>query len=56
MEWPWSAELVDVFEHDDAGFDRDAEQSKEADAGGNAEMRSGEEGAHSRPPRGRRLR
>ena len=32
------AQLVDVFEHDDAGLHRDAEERQKADAGGDAEV------------------
>ena len=35
---PARAQLIDVFEHDDAGLHRNAEQRQEADAGRNAEI------------------
>ncbi len=38
-----SPELVDVFQHDDAGLDRHPEERQETDAGGHAEVRTGEQ-------------
>ena len=32
------AQLVDEFDHDDAGFDRDSKERKESDRGGNREV------------------
>ena len=46
------AQLVDVFEHDDAGLHGDAEQRQESDAGGNAEMRAGEKQRQQAAERG----
>ena len=37
------AQLIDVFDHDDAGLHRNAEQRQEADARGDAEMRARDE-------------
>ncbi len=37
------AELINVFEHDHAGFHRDAEERKESNAGRNAQMRAGDQ-------------
>jgi hypothetical protein len=41
------AQLVDVFEHDDAGLHGDSEKGEEADAGGNAEVRAGDQEARA---------
>ncbi len=46
------AHLVDVFEHDDANLNRDAEECEEADAGGDGEKLVWVMKRASRPPRG----
>src|ERR1022692_2381426 len=38
---PSTAELVNVFEHDNAGLHRHAKQSQEANAGGHTEIGAG---------------
>src|SRR5208282_128285 len=43
-----SSQLIDVFEHDDSGLHRDAEQRQEPDAGRNAEIGAGKQkGEHT---------
>src|SRR5579862_8561378 len=46
------AELIDIFEHDDAGLHGDAEESQETDTGRDAEMGAGKEESEETAERG----